>query len=129
MSTASPETENRSSDEKSERRTNWAEDRTLMANERTFASWVGMGLACVGVAVGLKAVFGAFEPLWAAKATASVFLAAAVAIYWAARAKAVATHERLTCQEAALSPTRSFTRITIGLTIGTVATGMILWAL
>ncbi len=63
-----------------DQRTKWAEDRTLMANERTFSSWMGTGLGAIGVAIGLKAVFGAFEPTWAAKLVASLFLLAAIAI-------------------------------------------------
>ena len=43
----------------SKTRTKWAEDRTILANERTFSSWMGMGLGAVGVAIGLKAVIGA----------------------------------------------------------------------
>lgn len=54
-----------------------AEDRTSMANERTFSSWMGTGLG----AIGMKAVFGAFEPTWAAKAVASIFIAIAILIF------------------------------------------------
>lgn len=46
----------------SKMRTRWAEDRTILANERTFSAWMGMGLGSVGVAIGLKAVFGATDP-------------------------------------------------------------------
>ena len=74
--------------DKAEQRTNWAEDRTIMANERTFSSWMGTGLGAIGVAIGLKAVFGAFEPTWAAKAVATIFLVTAVAIFWSAQRQA-----------------------------------------
>ena len=60
--------------ELAEDRTHWAEDRTSLANERTFAGWMRTGMAAIGVAIGLKAVFGAFEPTWMAKAVASIFL-------------------------------------------------------
>ena len=38
-------------------RTAWAEDRTVLANERTFAGWMRTGMACIALALGLKAVF------------------------------------------------------------------------
>ena len=56
-----------------------------MANERTFSSWTGAGMGAVEVAIGLKAVFGAFEPTWAAKAVATIFLVTAILIFWSAR--------------------------------------------
>ena len=65
----------------SQHRTDMAEDRTSMANERTFSSWMGTGLGAIGVAIGMKAVFGAFEPTWAAKAVASIFIAIAILIF------------------------------------------------
>ena len=65
----------------SQHRTDMAEDRTSMANERTFSSWMGMGLGAIGVAIGMKAVFGAFEPTWAAKAVASIFIALGILIF------------------------------------------------
>lgn len=52
-----------------------------MANERTFSSWMGTGLGAIGVAIGMKAVLGAFEPTWAAKAVASIFIAIAILIF------------------------------------------------
>ena len=71
-----------------EDRTDWAEDRTILANERTFAGWMRTGMAAVAVAIGLRAVFGEFEPTWVAKAVASVFIFAALYVYLAAQASA-----------------------------------------
>ncbi|RKF14005.1 DUF202 domain-containing protein [Roseovarius spongiae] len=115
--------------EYAEDRTDWAEDRTIMANERTFNSWMGLGLGAVGVAVALKAVFGDFDPTWAAKLAASLFLAIAIAIYWIAQRQAHATHERLSSRAAEPVPARHFRRLSAGLTLATLATGGILWAL
>ncbi len=110
-------------------RTDWAEDRTLMANERTFSSWVGTGLGAVGVAIGLKAVFGEFEPTWAAKAVATLFLLAAIAIFWAARRQALKTFARLNNNDANVQPTRSYTVLAVIMTLATIGTGAILWSL
>ena len=113
----------------SNKRTRWSEDRTLMANERTFNSWMGTGLGCVGVAIGMKAVFGAFEPTWAAKAVASIFLFTAVLLFWAARNQACQTRNRLHSTDAKIRSGKSFTLVAILMSIGTVATGAILWNL
>ena len=113
----------------SENRTRWAADRTILANERTFSSWMGTGLGSVGVAIGLKAVFGAFEPTWLAKAVASLFLAVAILIYWMARRQACKTLQRLNESDAEALPAEGFTRLAIAMSIATVSVGAVLWAL
>ncbi|MFK7939683.1 MAG: YidH family protein [Roseovarius sp.] len=115
--------------DKAETRTRWAEDRTIMANERTFSSWMGAGMGAVGVAIGLKAVFGAFEPTWAAKLVASLFLAIAIVIYWAARRQAIKTFKRLRDKDSEPMPTRSFTILASMMTLATLSVGAILWSL
>lgn len=110
-------------------RTRWAEDRTILANERTFSSWMGSGLACVGVAIGLKAVFGATDPTWVAKLVASLFLAVAIIIYWAARRQACRTLNRITENDAEAMPKKSFTVLATAMTVATPATGAVLWSL
>ena len=119
----------KSTEEKAETRTRWAEDRTIMANERTFSSWMGTGLGAIGVAIGLKAVFGAFEPTWAAKAVASLFLLIAIILFWAAQRQAKRTLERLSDNDAEAMPTKSFTRLAVLMTLAAVGTGAILWSL
>ena len=79
-----------------------------MANERTFSAWMGTGLGAVGVAIGLKAVFGAFDPTWVAKAVASLFLGVAILIYWLAQRQACKTLERLTETDAEAMPSKNF---------------------
>lgn len=115
--------------EKSAQRTRWAEDRTVMANERSFNAWMGTGLGCVGVAIGLQAVFGAFDPTWAAKVVATIFLATSVVIYWVARRQACKTLQRLSDNDAESMPTKSYTNLATLMTIATIATGGVLWAL
>ena len=67
-----------SSNELAQDRTDWAEDRTIQANERTFAGWMRTGMGALGVAIALRAVFGEFDPTWAAKAVASIFILLAI---------------------------------------------------
>lgn len=115
--------------EKAEQRTDWAEDRTIMANERTFNSWMGLALGAVGVAIALKAVFGELEPTWAAKGVASLFLLTAIVIFWIAANHADKTHKRLTSREADVTKAKNFRRLALLLSIATIGTGAVLWAL
>tara|TARA_R110002049_G_scaffold44333_3_gene129910 strand:+ start:159046 stop:159408 length:363 start_codon:yes stop_codon:yes gene_type:complete len=112
-----------------ESRTNWAEDRTILANERTFAGWMRTGMAALAVAVGLKAVFGDFEPTWAAKAVASIFVVAAVYIFWAAHDTATKTLERLEDHHANAQPNSRMKTLAVIFSAASVAVGAILWML
>lgn len=116
-------------DNAAETRTHWAEDRTIMANERTFSGWMRTGLGAVGVAVGLKAVFGDFEPTWAAKVVATAFLVVALVIFWSARRQARRTLARLEDEDSEPMPKRAFTRLALLMSIATIGTGAILWML
>lgn len=110
-------------------RTRWAEDRTIMANERTFSSWMGTGLGAIGVAIGLQAVFGEFDPTWAAKSVASLFILVAILIFWSARRQAIKTFARLRENDAEATPSRSYTILACIMTFAAAATGTILWLL
>ena len=112
-----------------ENRTDWAEDRTILANERTFAGWMRTGMASLAVAVGLKAVFGAFDPTWAAKSVATVFVITAVYIFWAAQDAACATLHRLNDNEAHAQPARRMKTLALIFACGSIAVGGILWML
>lgn len=115
--------------ELAQNRTDWAEDRTIMANERTFSAWMGTGLGAVGIAIGLKAVFGATDPTWVAKLVASLFLGVAILIYWMAQRQACKTLTRLTEKDAEAMPSRHFTLLACVMTGATLATGAVLWSL
>lgn len=112
-----------------EERTDWAEDRTSLANERTFAAWMRTGMASVAVAIGLRAVFGAFEPTWAAKAVATLFIGVALVIFWAACRQARATLDRLSAQDVSRQGGGKLTLVSVMLSLGATATGAILWLL
>lgn len=113
----------------SKTRTKWAEDRTILANERTFSSWMGMGLGAVGVAIGLKAVFGATDPTWVAKLAATSFLVIAVVVFWMAHNQACKTLERLRDNDAEAMPVRNYRLLSTAMTVATLAVGGVLWSL
>ncbi|MCX7566694.1 DUF202 domain-containing protein [Sulfitobacter sp. F26169L] len=115
--------------ELAEDRTKWAEDRTILANERTFAGWMRTGMASLAVAIGLKAVFGDFDPTWAAKGVATIFVVAAIYIFWAAHDTATKTLERLEDHHANAQPNARMKMLAIIFSFASVAVGAILWAL
>jgi putative membrane protein len=103
-----------------------AEDRTSMANERTFSSWMGTGLGVIGVAIGMKAVFGAFKPTWAAKAIASISLIIAILTFYEACQQACKTVNRLRETVFEAKSGKSFTSLEVPMSITAIGTGAIL---
>lgn len=77
--------------EEGDAKTELAEDRTVLANERTFAGWMRTGLAAIGVGVGFSALFRAMEPAWVPRliATSFLVLGAFIVLTAARRARAV----------------------------------------
>jgi putative membrane protein len=112
-----------------EERTHWAEDRTILANERTFAGWMRTGMAALGVALGLKAVFKNLEPTWLAQTAATIFVITAIIIFWAARSSSIDTSDRMNEHDANSQSTKRMTLLATILTVGALATGIILWML
>ncbi|MEO6387929.1 MAG: DUF202 domain-containing protein [Croceibacterium sp.] len=58
-----------------ESRTDWAEDPTILAVERTYAGWMRTAFAAIGIGIAFRALFGAFDPPWLAKAIGTAFIA------------------------------------------------------
>ncbi|PWJ12091.1 YidH family protein [Jannaschia seohaensis] len=112
-----------------EERTDWAEDRTVLANERTFAGWMRTGMAAIAIAVGLRAVFNAAEPTWLPKLVATVFIGAALTIFWSAWRNATRGHKRLSTHATHEQDTRFFATLAATFSIGAMAVGAILWTL
>lgn len=115
--------------EMAENRTDWAEDRTILANERTFAGWMRTGMASLAVAIGLRAVFGDFDPTWLAKAVATIFVVVAIYIFWAAQASAKQTLKRLHDNQAHAQPAQRMQTLAGIFAFGSICVGGVLWAL
>ena len=112
-----------------EDRTDWAEARTVLANERTFAGWMRTGMASVALALGLRALFGPFEPTWIPKAVASVFIVVSLMIFWAAWYNSSRTQKKMNDHEAQSQSARNMSWISSVLAFGAFSTGCILWLL
>jgi putative membrane protein len=116
-------------EELAEARTDWAEDRTVLANERTFAGWMRTGMTAVAIALGLQALFRAFEPTWVPKAVATGFVLVAIFVFLSAGREARATLRRMRSHDARPRSSRSMTLISVALSLASAATGTILWVL
>ena len=117
------------SQELADTRTDWAEDRTVLANERTFAAWMRTGMACIALALGLRAVFGATDYPLIAKAAAELFVLCGILIFWTATWRSRRTHRRINNHDAAALSDKTMLITAIALTFGAVVTGVILWLL
>ncbi|MEH6487928.1 DUF202 domain-containing protein [Hyphomonas oceanitis] len=119
--------EDHSRQDLAEDRTDWAEDRTLLANERTFASWMRTGLASAALGLGFNAVFKAVDPTWLAKAVATAFILAALAIYVLAYRNARRVETRMNCHSVEPVGAGSLLWVAAILGLATGALGIVLW--
>lgn len=110
-------------------RTDWAEDRTILAAERTFAGWVRTGLTIIVVAIGLQALFRVAEPTWLPKTVASFFLVIAVLVFAAAWSEAVHSHKNFSTHGCRVQPVWRVSLLCALLILGTAGTGVVLWLL
>ncbi|HEU0283960.1 MAG TPA: DUF202 domain-containing protein [Sphingomicrobium sp.] len=76
-------------------RTDLAEDRTILANERTFAGWVRTALACIALGIGFHALFQKMQPAWLPRGIATAFLLLAILLVALAEWRAAAVTKRL----------------------------------
>lgn len=110
-------------------RTDLAEDRTIMAMERTFAGWMRTAFASIGIGLAFKAVFGAFEPPWLAKAIATMFILAGGALAYAAQRRTCATMARLHSHEMKTAASPNFRILGYGVLLGALILSAGLWVL
>lgn len=110
-------------------RTDLAEDRTIMAMERTFAGWMRTAFAAIGIGLGFKAVFGAFDPPWLAKAIATMFILAGAGLALSAQKRACATMSRLHSHEMERPSSPNFKLLGYAVAVGAVLLVAGLWIL
>lgn len=80
-------------------RTDLAEDRTVLANERTFASWFRTGFAAVGIGLAFQALFIRMEPAWVPKLIATIFVLLGIFLFIAAERRACKVLQRLSAHQ------------------------------
>lgn len=110
-------------------RTDLAEDRNIMAMERTFAGWLRTAFAAIGIGLGFKAVFGAFEPPWLAKAIATLFILAGGWLAINAQRRACQTLSRLDAHKFEAISTPNFRLLAYSVALGSLLLTAGLWLL
>lgn len=115
--------------ELAEKRTDWAEDRTLLANERTFAAWFQAGMTAVGLGLGFQAIFKTVHPTWLAKSIATLFIAIGIIVFFSAWYNACDILRRMKSHSARPLPRRNLSMITFLFIAGSLALTAVLWLL
>lgn len=110
-------------------RTDYSEDRTVLANERTFAGWLRTGYAGIGIGLAFNALFSRVDPPWIPKLIATVFLLIAVVIFIAAERRACAVFTRLETHQVKSVKVSSVRAITIASVLATAGLIGAMWLL
>ena len=110
-------------------RTDFSEDRTVLANERTFAGWLRTGYAGIVIGLAFNALFSRVDPPWIPKLIATVFLLIAVMIFIAAGRRASAVSSRLETHQVKSVRISSVRAVTIASVLATVALIAVIWLL
>lgn len=108
-------------------RTELAEDRTILANERTFAGWMRTSLAAIAIGVGLNALFSKLEPPWVPRLIATGFLLLAIAIIVLAERRAAAVMSRLSAHVVETAKPVNLKFFSIAISIGASALIVTIW--
>ena len=108
-------------------RTDLAEDRTILANERTFAGWMRTSLAAIAIGVGFNALFARLEPPWVPRLIATGFLLLAIAIIVLAERRAAAVMDRLSAHVVETAKTVNLKLLTIAVSLGAGALIVAIW--
>ena len=102
-------------------RTDLAEDRTILANERTFAGWMRTALACVAIGVGVHALITRVEPSWFPKVVATTFLLLAIAVIVSAERRAARVMDRLSTHVVVTARAMNLRMLAAAISLGSVA--------
>lgn len=114
-------------DRESLSRTDLAEDRTILANERTFAGWMRTSLASVAIGVGFHALFPKLEPPWLPRAIATGFLLLAIVVIVLAERRAAAVLGRLDANVVETARAMNLRVIAAAVSLGAAALVAAIW--
>ncbi|AKM08086.1 YidH family protein [Pelagerythrobacter marensis] len=121
--------EKKDSNDLAAERTRYAEDRNIMATERTFAGWIRTAFAAIGIGLAFRVLFGAFEPPWLAKAIATLFIAAGAVLAFSAQRRACHTLSRLDSHEFERASSPNFRLLAYAVMLGAAILIAGLWVL
>ena len=106
-----------------------AEDRTILANERTFGSWMRTSLGCIAIGVGFRGLFASMEPAWVPKAIATAFLLLAVLVILLAERRAAAVLKRLSAHTVVTAKVMNLRLFAALVSLGAIALAAAIWLL
>lgn len=115
--------------ELAEERTKFAEDRNIMAMERTFAGWIRTAFAAIGIGVAFRALFGELEPPWLARGIATVFIAAGAFLAISAERRTCHTLKRLKAHQFETPSLPNFRLLAYAVALGAAILIAGLWVL
>lgn len=110
-------------------RTDLAEDRNIMAMERTFAGWMRTAFAAIGIGLAFRAVFGELEPPWLGRAIATMFILSGGALAFAAQRRARQTVDRLHSHEMDRAKSPNYRVLGYAVVLGSMLLTAGLWML
>ena len=108
-------------------RTDLAEDRTILANERTFAGWMRTALASVAIGVGFHALFPTMQPAWVPRAIATAFLILGIVTIVSAERRATAVMKRLSAHVVVSARPMNLRLFSASVSAGSIALIAALW--
>ena len=117
------------STEWAEFRTDLAEDRNIMAMERTFAGWMRTAFAAIGIGLGFRALFGEWDPSWMPKLIATVFILGGGWLAVTAERRACKTLARLDTHKFEAISTPNFKAMAYSVATGSIILTLGLWVL
>ena len=129
MAQDNPEDDRDKSTQWAEFRTDLAEDRNIMAMERTFAGWMRTAFAAIGIGLGFRALFGEWDPAWLPRLIATVFILGGGWLAITAERRACKTLQRLNTHEFEAISTPNFKLMAYAIATGSVVLSVGLWIL
>jgi len=108
-------------------RNDLAEDRTILANERTYGSWMRTSLACIAIGIGFQRLFSELQPEWLPRVIATGFLLLAVIVIVLAERRSSAVLRRLNPHMVASAQVMNLRLFTALVSCGALALAVAIW--
>jgi len=106
-----------------------AEDRTILASERTFAGWIRTSFGSIAIGIGFHALFISLRPAWMPRAIATWFLALGIVIAWLAVRRAAAVASRMSPHVVEAARKVNLELVATAVSLGAAALVLAIWLL
>lgn len=106
-----------------------AQERTILANERTYSGWIRTALACEGVGLGFKAILHDARPDWLPRLVAAAFILTGIMLILFAHQRAQHILHKLEGSDTPILPPARLGFITAALVASSCGVGVVIWIL